>query len=290
MQNLKTHLVELIRLASTSLPLDVEQALREALNKEAKDSAAQNILASILENVTIARKNATPICQDTGTPIFYVRRPAGMSTLDLKAAIRSAVEQATQKLYLRPNAVDAISGENSGSNLGDKYYPVIHFEESTREDLIIDLMLKGGGCENVSWQYSLPDSRLKAGRDLEGVRLAALDAVFQAQGRGCAPGFLGIAIGGDRATSYLASKELFLEKLDSHHPDPEIAALEKRITREANQLGIGPMGLGGRSTLLGTRIVSLHRLPASYFVSVSYMCWAFRRSRLTVSNGKARFE
>ena len=290
MQNLKGNLVELIRLASTSLPPDVEQALRDALEKEVKESTAQNVLGTILENVVIARENSTPICQDTGTPIFYVHYPTGMSTLDLKAVIRSAVEQATQKLYLRPNAVDAISGENSGNNLGDKYYPVIHFEEITREDLSIELVLKGGGCENVSRQYSLPDTLLKAGRDLEGVRRAALDAVFQAQGRGCAPGFLGIAVGGDRATSYLASKEIFLDKLDSHHPDPEIAELEKRITREANELGIGPMGLGGRTTLLGTRIVGLHRLPASYFVSVSYMCWAFRRQKLTISDGKARFE
>ena len=209
MQNLKGYLVELIRLASTSLPPDVKQALRDALNNEVKDSTAHNVLGTILENVAIARQNSTPICQDTGTPIFYVRQSAGVSTLDLKATIRSAVEQATEELYLRPNAVDTLSGENSGNNLGGKYFPVIHFEEITGEDLTIELVLKGGGCENVSRQYSLPDSRLKAGRDLEGVRRAALDAVFQAQGRGCAPGFLGIAVGGDRATSYLASKGLF---------------------------------------------------------------------------------
>ena len=122
---------------------------------------------------------------------------------------------------------------------------------------------------------------LNAGRDLDGVRKVALDTVFHAQGMGCAPGFLGIAIGGDRGTSFMASKEVFFEPVGSHHNDPEIAALEKRITSEANELQIGPMGFGGKPTILGTRIIGVHRLPASYFVSVSYMCWAFRRRRLT---------
>ncbi len=290
MANLQTQLLELILLTATSLPSDVENALQDAAEREAGGSTAQNILNTIIRNVAIARKNATPICQDTGTPIFHVRYPRSYSTIELKNIIHSAVAEATQKHYLRPNAVDSLSGQNSGNNLGDKYFPEIHFEEHSGDDLRITLLLKGGGCENVGCQYALPDARLKAGRDLEGVRKAALDTVFQAQGRGCAPGFLGIAIGGDRATSFLASKEVFLEKMGEHHFDPAIAALETRITREANQLDIGPMGLGGQTTLLGTHITGLHRLPASYFVSVSYMCWAFRRRSLTLTYGKAFYD
>ena len=290
MSDLQAQLLELIRLTATSLPPDVERALQDALEWENAGSSARNILRTMLRNAAIARANGTPICQDTGTPIFYVSYPQTYSTLDLKAAMRAAVSAATQKHYLRPNAVDSLSGQNSGDNLGDAYFPEFHFEEHTGSDLRITLLLKGGGCENVGCQYALPDARLKAGRDLEGVRKAALDAVFQAQGRGCAPGFLGIAIGGDRGTSFLASKEVFLEKLGEHHFDPEIAALEARITREANQLDIGPMGLGGHTTVLGTRITRLHRLPASYFVSVSYMCWAFRRHSLTLANGKAIYD
>jgi fumarate hydratase class I len=289
MQDLTPHILELIRLTSTSLPADVERTLLSAQEKEEKGSATQNVMQFILENVTIARETSTPICQDTGTPIFFVRYPKSYSTKKLISEIRSAVAEATDNLYLRPNAVNSLTGKNSENNLGDKYFPVIHFQEIDGETLTIDLLLKGGGCENVGRQYSLPDSHLNAGRDLEGVRRVALDAVFQAQGRGCAPGFLGIAIGGDRGISYLASKEVFLEVLNSHHPDSVVAALEKQITKEANELRIGPMGLGGRSTILGTRIIGLHRLPASYFVSISYMCWAFRRHQISITGKKVEF-
>ena len=290
MPDLQAQLLELIRLTATSLPPDVERALQDALEREDSGSSARKILQTMLRSAAIARADSTPICQDTGTPIFYVNYPQVYSTIELKEIIRAAVAEATQKHYLRPNAVDSLTGRNSGDNLGDDYFPEFHFEEHTGSDLRITLLLKGGGCENVGCQYALPDARLQAGRDLEGVRKAALDAAFQAQGRGCAPGFLGIAIGGDRGTSFMASKEVFLEKVGEHHFDPEIAALEARITREANQLDIGPMGLGGHSTVLGTRVTRLHRLPASYFVSVSYMCWAFRRRSLTLTYGKAFYD
>jgi fumarate hydratase, class I len=283
MLDLNAAVLELIRLTSTSLPADVEKELKSASQIEEQGSTARDALQTILQNIDIARQNSTPICQDTGTPIFYVRHPEKFTAPFLTSAIRGSVAEATSRSLLRPNAVDAITGRNSGNNLGDKYFPVIHFEPCYEDTLKIDLMLKGGGCENVGRQYSLPDLQLNAGRDLEGVRIAALDAVFQAQGMGCAPGFLGIAIGGDRSTSYLASKEVFLELVGSRHPDTAIGELEARITREANQLGIGPMGFGGKSTILGTRITGLHRLPASFFVTVSYMCWAFRRRRLTIT-------
>ena len=289
MQYLVKHILELIRLTSTSLPDGIENMLLSAMQEESPDSAANKALVSILENIAIARETSTPICQDTGTPIFYVHYPRSYSTKELGKAIRSATVEATARFYLRPNAVDSVSGVNSGNNLGDKYFPVIHFEESDDDELTIDLLLKGGGCENVGRQYSLPDPSLGAGRDLDGVRKATLDAVFQAQGRGCAPGFLGIAIGGDRGTSFMASKEAFLEDMQGHHPDLQIAELEERITREANQMQIGPMGFGGRATILGTRIVTLHRLPASFFVSVSYMCWALRYHKMRIGNGKVDY-
>jgi fumarate hydratase class I len=151
-------------------------------------------------------------------------------------------------------------------------------------------MLKGGGCENVGAQYSLPDNRLKAGRDLEGVRKMVLDAVYQAQGEGCAPGFLGVSIGGDRGTSYVASKEALLRRDDDLNPDPELARLEDQLTREANELGVGPMGFGGKATVLGTKITSTYRLPASFFVTVSYMCWAYRRRKMTIINDQVIYE
>jgi fumarate hydratase class I len=290
MIDLSEHLLKLIRIAATDLPPDVEYGLREALENEEPGSAARGALETILKNVELARANATPICQDTGTPIFYVYYPEGWSTRKLRAQIEAAVVEATQKAYLRPNSVNALTGKNTGNNLGDEHYPSIHFEEVDGEALTIDLMLKGGGCENVGAQYSLPNNKLGAGRDLAGVRKVALDAVYQAQGKGCAPGILGIAIGGDRGSSYYASKEVLFRKLDDENEDPALADMEDRLTDEANQMGIGPMGFGGKTTVLGTKITGLHRLPASYFVSVSYMCWAYRRRRMVWENGEIQYE
>ncbi len=283
MQDLTSAFLEFIRLASSDLPSDVEAALKNALEHEQYGSAAAGALDAILRNVSIAREQSTPLCQDTGTPLFYIRYPACYNPGDLAAQIRSAVADATVSNYLRPNAVHSVSGVNSGTNLGDSHFPTIHFREAGTPVLDAALILKGGGCENVGAQYSLPDSSINAGRDLDGVYRAALDAVFRAQGMGCAPGVLGIAIGGDRSSSYSASKEVLLRELGSTNPDPDLAALEDRILRDANKLSIGPMGFGGRTTLLGVHAAALYRLPASYFVSVSYMCWAYRRRRMIVS-------
>jgi fumarate hydratase class I len=289
MQDLTSEILELIRLAATDLPPDVEASLRTAVENEAPGSAARGALETILKNVELSRKNSSPICQDTGTPIFYVLYPEGWSTRRLRQQIEGAVVQATQRSYLRPNSVDALSGKNTGNNLGDDYYPTVHFEEVEGDTLIIDLMLKGGGCENVGAQYSLPNDELGAGRDLAGVRKVVLDAVHKAQGQGCAPGILGVAIGGDRGSSYYASKEVLFRKMDDTNPDTELAAMEQRLTEESNQLGIGPMGFGGKTTVLGTKITGLHRLPASYFVTVSYMCWAYRRRRMTWKDGQVSY-
>jgi fumarate hydratase class I len=290
MQDLTEQFVELIRRTSTDLPSDIEAALRTARPKEDPGSAAQGALDSILENVRLARERSAPICQDTGTPIFYVRHPDGWSARELRRQIREAVAEATRRAYLRPNAVDSITDKNSGNNLGDAAFPTIHFEETGGEDLTVELMLKGGGCENVGAQYSLPNTALGAGRDLEGVRKAVLDATFKAQGQGCAPGVLGVAIGGDRGSSYAASKEILLRKLGDRSPAPPLAELEARLMDQANQLGIGPMGFGGKTTVLGVHVTGMHRLPASFFVSVSYMCWAHRRRKLTVRAGQATIE
>ena len=290
MQDLTASILELIRQTATDLPPDVEAKLRIAAEQEEPGSAAKGALETILENVDMARQNSTPICQDTGTPLFYVQYPQGWSTRNLRQQIQQAVVQATQRAYLRPNAVDSLSGKNTGDNLGDKHFPTIHFEETDGHTLQMDLMLKGGGCENVGAQYSLPNSALGAGRDLAGVRKVTLDAVQKAQGKGCAPGILGVAIGGDRGSSFAASKETLLRQLDDTNPNPDLADLEQRLTAESNQLGIGPMGFGGNTTVLGTKITATHRLPASYFVSVSYMCWAYRRRRMVVQGDQITYQ
>jgi fumarate hydratase class I len=290
MRDLTQDFVELIRRASTDLSADVQQSLEKARDIEEPGTAAQSALITILDNVELSRKNSTPICQDTGTPIFYVHYPEGWSTRKLREQIRAAIVIATQQSYLRPNAVDAITDKNTGDNLGDDAFPTIHYEEVEGDTLTVDYLMKGGGCENVGAQYSLPNSQLGAGRDLAGVRKVVLDAVQKAQGQGCAPGILGVAIGGDRGSSYYRSKEVLFRKMDDTNPDPELAKLEDRLTDEANQMGIGPMGFGGKTTVLGTKMTGMHRLPASYFVSVSYMCWAHRRRRLIVRGDEVSYE
>jgi len=290
MRDITNEILELIRRTSSSLPADVEKRLRDSIEKEEPGSAARGALETIMKNIELSRANSTPICQDTGTPIFYVHYPVGWSTRKLKEQIRAAMVEATKKSYMRPNAVDAVYDKNSGNNLGGDDFPYVHFEEVEGDDLTIELMLKGGGCENVGRQYSMPDGTLGAGRDLAGVRKVVLDAVQKAQGQGCAPGILGVSIGGDRGTGYIKSKEVLFSEMGTRNSDPKLAELEERLTKEANEMGIGPMGFGGKTTILDTKIVGLHRLPASYFVSVSYMCWAYRRRKLTVKKNETIFE
>ena len=288
--DLTEQILELVRLTSTDLPPDVEEKLRTSKEQEVEGSAAEGALKTILKNVEMARENSTPICQDTGTPIFYVSYPEGWSTRKLSTQIKEAVIEATAQAYLRPNSVNTVTGKNTGDNSGDEHYPSIHFQEVEGDELTIDLILKGGGCENVSTQYKLPDMSLTAGRDLDGVRKSALDAITKAQGKGCAPGTLGIAIGGDRGSSYAASKEVLLRKLDDKNSDTILSELEDKITSQANELDIGPMGFRGKTTVLGTKVKNLHRLPACYFVSISYMCWAYRRRQMKYQNGEASYK
>jgi fumarate hydratase class I len=290
MQDLTEHFVELIRRTSTDLPADVEKALKEAREREEAGSAAQGAVDTILENIGMSRRTFRPICQDTGTPIFYVWYPEGWSQRKLREQITKAVQIATEKAYLRPNAVEALSGKNSGDNTGVDF-PTLHFEEWEHDTLRVGLMLKGGGCENVGRQYSIPSAEFPASRDMNGVRKAVLDAAYQAQGEGCSPGVLGVAVGGDRATGIIKAKEQFFRPLEDTNPDPELGKMEKQLYDEANQLGIGPMGFGGQTTVLGVKMAQMHRLPASFFVSVSYMCWADRRKVMTVdANGRVVIE
>ncbi|MBU0637248.1 MAG: fumarate hydratase [Planctomycetes bacterium] len=284
MQDITDHLIELVKSTSCDLAPDVEQALTRACQAEEKGSAAEGALQTILENVRLARQRARPICQDTGTPIFYVWYPEGVSQRKLRAQIVQALRTATERAYLRPNAMEALSGKNSGDNTGVDF-PTVHFEEWEHDHLKIGLMLKGGGSENCGAQYSIPSPEFPASRDVKGVRKAILDAAFKAQGLGCAPGILGVGIGGDRATSMIKAKEQLFRPLGDSNPDPELDKLEKQLHREINELGIGPMGFGGKTTVLGVKMAELHRLPATFVVSIAYVCWADRRKFMMIKDG-----
>lgn len=281
--------VELIRKASSELPDDVKKALEQARRRELENSAAYGALVAILCNTDLARKQSAPICQDTGTLIFWAHYPEGWSQRRLAEQIRQAIVIATEKGYLRPNAVHPLTGKNSGNNLGEGF-PVLHLEEHVEPELKVNLMLKGGGCENVGVTYSLPDASLNADRDLNGVKKVVLHAIYKAQGFGCAPGIIGVGIGGDRDSSMRCAKEQLLRPLGDVNSDSQLAALETELFEKADSLGIGPMGFGGKTTVLGVKVGWFHRLPASFFVSVAYMCWADRRRRLVWKDGQWKVE
>lgn len=279
MLKLRDGIVELYRKVATSLPPDVEEALRSSHSQEAEGSAAKASLSVILENIRVARDTARPICQDTGVPVFFVKVPAGLSQLALRDTIMGATRTATEKVPLRPNAVDVITELNSGDNTGAGF-PVIYFEENTSSTLVVDLMLKGGGCENAGQLYKLPAEELNAHRDLDGVRKLVIDAVHKAQGRGCPPYILGVGAGASKDQVTRLAKDQLMRKLGDGNKIAELADLEGRLLEEINELGIGPQGLGGRTTAIGVKIGVNHRHPASYFVDVSVSCWATRRGRL----------
>jgi len=277
---LREEIVNLYKKAATSLPQDVEESLRRASRAERDGSTAEAALAAILENIRIAREKERPLCQDTGVPVFFVKVPRKRSQIEVKNAILEATRIATEEVPLRPNAVDTISDRNSGDNTGIGF-PVIYFDESYDDIITLDLMLKGSGCENVSQLYKLPLEELKAERDLDGVRRCALDAICRAQGRACPPYILGIGIGASRDQVTKLAKVQLMRDLEDTNSIMTLSELEKRLIAEINQLGIGPLGLGGKTTTLGVKIGVNHRHPASYFVEVCISCWADRRARLT---------
>jgi len=284
MDSLVNWALELIRRTSTDLSPDVERWLRKAREEETEGGTAWNVLDAMIRNVEMSREAGTPICQDTGLTTFFVQLPRGMDPEEVREALQKAIRLATEEGSLRPNSVHPVTGRNTGDNLGVDL-PHVEFEPATDDRLVIDLLLKGGGSENTGAQYRLPDASLKAGRDLEGVYRCVVDAVHQAQGHGCAPGVLGVCIGGDRAGGYAGAKRQLLRPLDDVNPDPLLAELEDRLVRDCNRLGVGPMGFGGRTTVLAVKVGWKHRHPASFFVSIAYGCWADRRSRLEVRNG-----
>lgn len=280
MLKLRDAIVELYRKAATSLPSDIEAALKYAYVMEKEGTNAKAALSAILENIKIARRTKRPICQDTGIPVFFIKVPVGLSHLELKKEIISATKIATKKIPLRANAVDILTDKNSGDNTGIGF-PIIYFEQTKKKTLTIDLMLKGSGCENVGQLYKLPVEELKAERDLEGVRKCMLDTVYKAQGKGCPPYIIGVGIGGAKDQVTMLAKEQLLRNLKDTNKHVVLSELEKRLLKDINQLGIGPLGLGGKTTVIGIKIGVNHRHPASYFVDVSVSCWADRRARLT---------
>ncbi|MBI5022258.1 MAG: fumarate hydratase [Ignavibacteriales bacterium] len=281
----KDSMLKLIAETSSDLPPDVRRAIEQMMKIETPKTQSSLALETVAINVDMAKDSVAPICQDTGMPTFEIRTPAGINQIIMEKQIEEAVAEATKQGKLRPNSVDSLTGKNSGNNLGPGT-PVIHFHQWQNDDEIeIKLLLKGGGCENKNIQYSLPaelPNLGRADRSIDGIRKCIMHAVWQAQGHGCSVGAIGVGIGGDRTTGYALAKQQLFRLLDDVNPNPELAKLENYIMDNANKLGVGMMGFGGKSTLIGCKIGMYNRLPASFFVSVAYDCWAFRRLGVVV--------
>lgn len=292
MEHFKDSIYKLVVETSSNLPPDVRRALERAMQTETPDTRSSLALQTIAINVDMACSDVAPICQDTGMPTFEIKTPVGANHITMKKQISEAIAEATKQGKLRPNSVDSLTGKNSGDNLGEGT-PVMHFEQWENNEIEVKLLLKGGGCENKNIQYSVPCELTNLGRadrNLDGVRKCIMHAVYQAQGHGCSVGALGVAIGGDRASGYYYAKQQLFRTLDDVNPNPELAKLENYIMENANKLGIGTMGFGGKVSLIGCKIGVYNRLPASYFVTVAYDCWAFRRLGvvLDASTGKIK--
>jgi fumarate hydratase, class I len=284
--------LQLIVRTSTDLPPDVRAAMKTALDAEPPATRSSQALTIIAQNIDLAVDTEGAICQDTGMPTFDVHVPIGANQVWMRQQIRAAVQEATRRGKLRPNSVDSISGKNSGDNLGPGT-PIIHFDQWERDDIEVKLILKGGGCENTNAQYAVPVELAhlgRADRNLDGVKKCILHAVWNAQGKGCAPGAVGVCVGGDRTSGYTHAKEQLFRTLDDVNPDPRLAELEAAIMASVNNLEIGAMGFGGKVTLIGCKIGALNRLPASFFVSVAYDCWAFRRLGVTLNASTGEIE
>ncbi len=283
-EKFRESMYKLIVETSTNLPNDVRRSILKAKQNENEGTTAALSLGTITQNISMADQNVSPICQDTGMPTFEIKVPVGINQIEMKKAIKEAIAEATKNGKLRPNSVDSLTGENSGNNLGDGT-PIIHFEQWEKDEIDVRLVLKGGGCENKNVQYSLPaelEGLGRAGRDLDGIRKCILHSVYQAQGQGCSAGFIGVGIGGDRISSYSLAKEQLFRSVEDVNPNEDLRKLEDYIMEHANKLGIGTMGFGGEATLLGCKVGTINRLPASFFVSVAYNCWAFRRLGVTL--------
>jgi fumarate hydratase, class I len=264
-------LIQLIQKTAVEIPDDIFLALKNAYEAETS-SNAKIILLNIIKNCEKALNESKPICQDTGIPIFYVKHPRDLSEKELKEIINESILISTNEIPLRPNAVDSITGENLGN------IPIIHFEES--EKLEIELILKGGGSENVSNIYQLPNNDLNAFRNLAGVKKCILDAIFKAQGKGCPPYIIGVAIGGNIEDVAHLSKKQLLRPINDQNLKSELKVFEEDTLKEINDLGIGPLGLGGNTTALSVKITDSIRHPATFFVGISISCWCLRRGKL----------
>jgi fumarate hydratase subunit alpha len=267
----------ILKQAVIYLPEDVKQALKKAYAEETSETGKTQLKA-ILDNIELAEKYQAPLCQDTGTIIFYIKAGAKAKNLDrIEEALINATRKATKEVPLRPNAVDPFTQKNSGDNTG-RLIPYINWEIVPGDGLELTVMTKGGGSENVC-----VTGMLVSGEGINGLKKFVVDTVIKAGAQPCPPNILGVAIGGGADISMKLAKKALLKPLNEPNSNPEIAKLEREIFEAANMTGIGPMGLGGKTTVLGVHVDYAFRHPASFPAAVAFNCWAARRASARIS-------
>lgn len=270
--------VNLLRLAAVKLPGDVKEALERAYREETS-RVGRFQLEAIFKNIELAEKENTPMCQDTGIIIFYVKAGTKAEGLDkIETALQNATKRATKEIPLRPNAVDPFTQRNTGDNTG-RYIPYINWEITQGNSIEITAFPKGGGSENVCTL-----GMLTPGEGVKGLKKFVIDTVIKAGAMPCPPTILGVAVGGGADIAMKLAKAALLRPLNQPNPSPELAKLENELFEAANSTGIGPMGLGGKCTVLGVKVDYAHRHPASYPVAVAFQCWAARRAAARINS------
>jgi len=269
--------VELLRIVETKLPSDVLEALKQAASIEESPFAKAQFEA-ILKNAEVASKESIPMCQDTGLIGFYVKLgddfPIRSKLNDL---LIEAVRRATQEIPLRPNTIDPWTHKNPGDNTG-RHIPFIHIELVPGDELEITVMPKGGGSSYVAQFYSVPPVE-----GIKGLKRVVLEAIYKIGPLPCPPVIVGIGVGGTEDLVMFLAKKALLRPINKRNENPEIAKLEEELREKINSLGIGPMGLGGKSYALGVNIEWAHRHPATFLVGIAIGCWAMRRGTLRIS-------
>ncbi len=274
---LETVAVKLLQLAVTKLPQDVKAAIQRAYKNE-ENPVGKSQLKTILDNINLAENTFAPICQDTGVIIFYVKAGSKVEGLDtVEDALWKATVKATREIPLRPNAIDPFTQKNSGDNTG-RNIPFIHWKIVPGDVLEITVLPKGGGSENVSALCMLSPNQ-----GTNALKKFVVDTIVNAGAKPCPPIIVGVAVGGGADIAMILAKEALLTPLGQPNSDSELAKLELEILKAANSTGIGPMGLGGKTTVLDVKVDYAYRHPASYPVAVAIQCWAARRASARIS-------
>jgi fumarate hydratase subunit alpha len=275
-KNIVTGVVQLIKKAEIELPIDVIRSLKQVYKLE--EGIAKIQIDNILKNIEIAKKTNRPLCQDTGFQTFFVKVGKDFPFINiLKDILIEGVKIATYEIPLRPNSIDAINRKNN-NDCKSEYIPHITWDFTKGNSAEIIALPKGAGSENMS--------RLKMFNPSDGIKSVKnfiIKEVIKAGGKPCPPTIVGVGIGGNADLVLNLGKKALIRPVGVRNFDIKIAEIENDLIKKINKSGIGPMGLGGKTTVLDVHIEKSHTHPACLPVGLVIQCWANRRAKMIIS-------